>query len=93
MVQDLKDHGVGQFQIVFQTISDLTAIIAGNPNKKPQERLLIDSHRGLFDYVINLFGLSDVWTAVQGAGADYVAKLLNELVQIMLKGKHFHHLC
>ena len=86
MVQELKDHSVGQFQAVFQTISDLAAIIAGNPNQKT--KAMIES-RGIWDYVINLFGLGDVWSTVQTAGSDLVSTLISELLQIVMKGKNF----
>lgn len=83
MIQEIKDHSVGKIQAVAQAISDLAAILAGNPNS----RALLVSNRGILDYVINFFGLGDIWTTIQSAGSGLVATLLNELVQVMLKGK------
>ena len=81
LIATLMNSTVGGSQAVFQAISDLAAIVAGTANTKSIE------NRGLLDYVISLFGLSDVWSAIQGVGSQMVATLFNELVQIMLKGQ------
>ena len=41
--------------------------------------------RGIFDFIINLFGLEDVWFLVQEAGSDAVGKLLGNISQIFEK--------
>merc|ERR1711884_366476 len=71
LIQELKDHSISSTQAVFQAISDLASIIAGN-----QDARNVFVPRGIFDFIINMFGLSSVWDIIQQLGANAVAKLM-----------------
>lgn len=82
LIEELKNHTVSSTQAVFQAISDLAAIVAGNPNTRS-----VFVPRGIFDFIINTFGLGSVWEQIQAVGVTAVAKLLGELSQIVVLGK------
>lgn len=94
LVGTLKSSTVGGAQAVAQAVSDLAAIIARNPNKGGAEveiRVLLENNRGLLNYALNLFGLSDVWSSIQSMGAGVASQFLNDLIAIILKGKKVIH--
>ena len=80
LVKELTNHTVGTSQAVFQAISDLTAILAGNTDSRIYQR-------GVIDFLIDSFGLNGVWDQIQALGANTVAKFVTVLTSLMFKGK------
>ncbi len=83
MLQEIIDNPYdGGRQAVFQAILDLEELLT-----KATRDLSVMNERGIFDWVISLFGLNTVWEQIQEVGADKASQLLAQLLQIALKGK------
>ena len=79
LVSDLKDHGIQSIQtatqMVSQAINQVSQILSGNQK------------RDIADFLLNTLGLQDVWSEIQGLGANFVAQILNEAMQLVFAGQ------
>merc|ERR1712127_453580 len=76
LVSDLVNHTGVASNLVQAAIAQVAELL-----KKPQEK------RDLADFIVNQLGLASVWEEIQNLGANTVAQLIQEGLQLLTSGK------
>jgi hypothetical protein len=72
---------------VFLLVLSLASLFPASPLPSEVHNYPDIADRGIYDFVINTFGLSDVWSLIQDAGSNVVANFLSLLTQIVFRGQ------
>jgi len=72
---------------VFLLVLSLASLYPASPLPSAVHNYPDIADRGIYDFVINTFGLSDVWSLIQDAGTNVVANFLSLLTQIVFRGQ------
>jgi len=81
LVSDLTNHTSNASTLVTAAIQTVAALL----NKNPKARIV--ARIDLVDFLLNTLGLQSVWVEIQSLGANVVAQLLNEGMQLLFAGQ------
>jgi stress-induced morphogen len=88
LVDELTNHGIqtaqAAAQMVAQAINKVNGILSGKTTRAVQQR-------DLQSFVINELGLGLVWDEIQSLGANVVAQILNEGMQLVFAGQDVYN--
>ena len=74
LVSDLTNHASDAVPLVTNAVSQLTQVLSGA------------GKRDVVDFLLNQFGLGQVWSTIQQAGANLVSQFQAALTQLLFSG-------
>jgi nucleoside diphosphate kinase len=80
LVRDLRAHAENAVPLVSAAVTQLAALLNGSGKRNIAEK-------GVVDFLLNQFGLANVWSNVQQAGSNLVGQFQATLTQLLFAGQ------